>query len=241
MRHEGALDGGCQAGRIGSGTPMRILAFDCATAHLSIAVAIDGAVVARHDEAAARGHGELLLPLIQATLATAGLGFAALDRIGVTVGPGHFTGLRIGLAAARGFRVATGLPVIGVTTLETLAHQVPAAERAGRRVLVCVDSKRAEPYFQIFDDRLRPLAGAVAMLPAAFAVDLPHGAPLIVAGDHGVLPALRMHGHDAIGAAAIHPDAAVVAALAAGRNAGEALNPFYLHPALVTAAAGGAA
>lgn len=216
---------------------MRILAFDCATAHLSIAVAIDGNVVARHDEPAARGHGERLLPLIRVTLDAAGLDVPALDRIGVTVGPGHFTGLRVGLAAARGFRAATGLPVIGVTTLETLAHQVPAAQRAGRRVLACVDSKRAEPYFQLFDDQLRPLGSAAAMLPVAFALDLPRGAPLIVAGDHGVLPALRLHGHQAEAAAATHPDAAFVAALAAGRDAGEALTPFYLHPALVTGAA----
>ena len=217
---------------------MRILAFDCATAHLSIAVVIDGAVAARHDEAAARGHGERLLPLIAATLEQARLAFAQLDRIAVTVGPGHFTGLRVGLAAARGFRAASGLPVIGITTLEALANGVPAEARAGRRVLASVDSKRAEPYFQLFDSQLRELGPPLAATPEAFAAGLAHGEPLVVAGDQAVVPALRARGHQPTVAAIAHPDAAVVAALAAGRAEGAPLSPFYLHPAAVRPAPG---
>jgi tRNA threonylcarbamoyladenosine biosynthesis protein TsaB len=212
---------------------MKILAFDCATGHLSVAVAVDGSVAARHDEPAARGQGERLLPAIQATLAAARLGFADLDRIAVTVGPGHFTGLRVGLAAARGFRVATGLPVIGVTTLEALAHAVAPAERAGRPVLAAVDSKRAEPYFQLFDADLAPLGPPVATTPQDFAASLALRA-LTLAGDEAVRAALAAHGIDVTATAIRHPDAAVVAALAAAREHGEALTPFYLHPAAVT-------
>ncbi len=212
---------------------MKILAFDCATGRLSVAVVVDGRLAARHDEPAARGQGERLLPAIAATLAAAGLGFAGLDRIAVTVGPGHFTGLRVGLAAARGLRFATGLPVIGITTLEALAHGVVAEERTGRPVLAAVDSKRAEPYFQLFDAALAPLGPAVATTPADFAASL-HLRALALAGDPAVRDALAARGIDVALAAVRHPDAAVVAALAAGRDAGEALTPFYLHPAAVT-------
>jgi tRNA threonylcarbamoyladenosine biosynthesis protein TsaB len=212
---------------------MKILAFDCATGHLSVAVSIDGRVAARHEEPAARGQGERLLPAIAATLAAAGLAFGALDRIAVTVGPGHFTGLRVGLAAARGFRVATGLPVIGVTTLEALAHGVAAAERVDRAVLAAVDSKRAEPYFQLFDAALAPLGPPVATTPEDFAAAfaLPS---VLLAGDDAVRAALTARGVDVRPTAVRHPDAAIVASLAAARDVGEALTPFYLHPAAVT-------
>jgi tRNA threonylcarbamoyladenosine biosynthesis protein TsaB len=216
---------------------MNILAFDCATGHLSVAVTVDRRVVARHDEPAARGQGERLLPAIAATLEAAGLAFAALDRIAVTVGPGHFTGLRVGLAAARGFRVATGLKVIGITTLEALAHGVARTERAGRRVLAAVDSKRAEPYFQLFDADLVPLGAAVATTPEAFAAALDiaaAGGGFALAGDPAVLEALVARDIDVQLTAIRHPDAGVVAALASGRDDGLALTPFYLHPAAVT-------
>ena len=212
---------------------MKILAFDCATGHLSVAVAVDGRVAARHDEPAARGQGERLLPAIAATLAAAQLEFAALDRIAVTVGPGHFTGLRVGLAAARGFRVATGLPVIGVTTLEALAHGVAPAERADRPVLAAVDSKRAEPYFQLFDATLAPLGPPVATTPQDFAASFTMPT-VVLAGDEAVRAALAARGVDVRSTVVRHPDAAVVARLAASRDEGEALTPFYLHPAAVT-------
>jgi len=212
---------------------MKILAFDCATGHLSVAVAVDGRVAARQDEPAARGQGERLLPAIAATMTAAGLAFADLDRIAVTVGPGHFTGLRVGLAAARGLRVATGLPVIGITTLEALAHGVAATARADLPVLAAVDSKRAEPYFQLFDRQLAPLGPAVATTPDDFAASLDVSA-LALAGDPTVGAALAARGIAIVMTAARHPDAAVVAALAAGRDEGEVLTPFYLHPAAVT-------
>jgi tRNA threonylcarbamoyladenosine biosynthesis protein TsaB len=212
---------------------MKILAFDCATGHLSVAVAIDGRVAARHDEPAARGQGERLLPAIAATMAAAGMDYAALERIAVTVGPGHFTGLRVGLAAARGLRVATGLPVIGITTLAALAHAVTPAERADRPVLAAVDSKRAEPYFQLFDRDLAALGPAIATTPEAFAAALDVKA-VALAGDAAVAAALTAHGLDIRLTAIRHPDAAIVAQLAALSDRSESLTPFYLHPAAVT-------
>ena len=68
-----------------------------------------------------RGHAEALMPMIAAVMSAAGMEFAALDRIAVTVGPGSFTGLRVGVAAARGIALAAGKPAVGLTTLAALA------------------------------------------------------------------------------------------------------------------------
>ena len=98
---------------------MRILAIDtaleaCAAAVLDTA---QGIVLARESVAMTRGHAEALMPLIARVMEASGGGFDALDRIAVTVGPGSFTGLRVGIAAARGFALATNKPAIGLTTL----------------------------------------------------------------------------------------------------------------------------
>ncbi|MFO1145233.1 MAG: tRNA (adenosine(37)-N6)-threonylcarbamoyltransferase complex dimerization subunit type 1 TsaB [Rhodospirillales bacterium] len=142
-----------------------------------------------------RGHAEALLPLLLATLADAGRGFSDLDLLAVTVGPGAFTGLRIGLAAARGLALATGLPCLGVTTLEAVAAAVPASEAGGRPLLVALDSKRGDVYAQVFIEGEAASEAAVAA-PAGLArllatvPALPAGL-LMVAGDAAaVLPAL---------------------------------------------------
>jgi len=105
---------------------VRILAFDTALGACSAAVWADGLVLARAFEPRSRGHAEALLPMIEAVLAEAGLRLDALDRLAVTVGPGSFAGTRVGLAAARGLALATGLPLVGVTTLEAVAFDLPA-------------------------------------------------------------------------------------------------------------------
>ncbi|MBY6264738.1 tRNA (adenosine(37)-N6)-threonylcarbamoyltransferase complex dimerization subunit type 1 TsaB [Azospirillum sp. 412522] len=205
----------------------------------------DGArVTFRRSPPMARGQAEVLVPLAQEVLAEAGIGFADLDRIAVTVGPGAFTGLRIALAAARGIAVAQGLPVVGVTSFDAIAHGVPAAERAGRFLLVAVDSRRAEPFLQLYDAALAPVGDPAMPDPSAIPGWLdalyPSG-PLLLAGDAaaalvpllaGPLPGGRA---DLVVAAGDGlPDAAVVAALGAVRPAGLAVEPFYLRPPDVT-------
>lgn len=220
---------------------MRILAIDTAAGACSAAVWDDGRVHQRLLEMS-RGHAEALVPLVLATLADAGRGFAELDLLAVTIGPGAFTGLRIGLAAARGLALATGLPCVGVTTLEAVAAAVPASEAGGRPLLVALDSKRADVYAQVFIDRQAATEAAVvspadlarllATVPA-----LPAG-PLAVAGDAAamVLPALAAAGIAAAAATAPgYPLAAHVAAIAARRApaGGDRLlppAPLYLRP-----------
>ena len=110
---------------------MRLLALDTATSACSAALWQDGTVLARHLQPMARGQSEALLPMVAAVMAEAGLAFADLDLLAVTVGPGTFTGIRIGLAAARGLALATGLPLAGIATTEAVAGGHSVARASG--------------------------------------------------------------------------------------------------------------
>jgi len=218
---------------------MIVLGLDTATSGCSAAVWDEGRVTARRAEPMARGQAEALVPMAEAALAEAGIGFDRLDRVAVTVGPGAFTGLRIALAAARGFALAAGLPVVGITTFDAVAHGLPREEREGRTVLVAVDSRRAEPFLQLFGPDLQPVGEPAMFEPAAvpgwLAGLLPAG-PLLIAGDGAGLLAPVLEGRpdtvfaDGPGT----PDAAVVAALGAEREVGLPAQPFYLRPPDVT-------
>lgn len=215
---------------------MQVLAIDSATSACSAALWRDGTVIARRFAAMARGQSEALVPMIAEAMAEAGIGFPALDLLAVTVGPGAFTGIRIGLATARALALASGKPLAGIATPEAVAAAVPEAERAGRTVLAAIDSRRDELWLQAFDANLAPLGEPAALIPER-AADLVAG-PVVVVGDAAdlVLPHLA----DAVASSAPGaPDAAVVAALAAARwPAGRALppEPLYLRPADVTLA-----
>jgi tRNA threonylcarbamoyladenosine biosynthesis protein TsaB len=95
-----------------------------------------------------RGHAEALMPLIAAVMSEANVEFAELDRIAVTVGPGSFTGLRVGVAAARGIALATGKPAVGLTTLAALA--APFFEADETRLLAVIDARHGRVYMQLF-------------------------------------------------------------------------------------------
>ncbi len=217
---------------------MRLLAFDCAGRALSAAVGDDGQVRAARYEELARGHGERLFALIGAVLEESGLDYAALDAIAVTRGPGGFTGVRIGLAAARGLGLAAGLPVLGVTTFALagagLAAAAPAAALAGRTPVAVIDSKRAELFVQV----LKPEAAPFAALPEALAAHLPPG-PLALCGDGApaAATALQATGRDALlPPAAARLDARHLLGLV-GAEVPEATpppEPLYLRPPDVT-------
>lgn len=126
---------------------MLILAFDTSMAACSAAVydSERGTVVASACELMERGHAERLAPMVDEVMLQAGIGYAALHRIGVTIGPGTFTGVRIALALARGFGVALGIPVVGLNSLRAIA-----ANAAGKSVAVAVDARNAEVYAAAF-------------------------------------------------------------------------------------------
>jgi len=213
---------------------VNVLAFDCSASACSAAVLADGKILAYRFAAMSRGQSEALMPMIQDCLAEAGLNWPQIELIGVTVGPGTFTGLRIGLAAARGIAFAGKIPVAGVTTCETVAQAVPEAERLGRTLLAAIDGKRADLFVQAFDDKLVPLTEPDAMM-AEEAAKLAHG-PAIIAGDAGERLAEALPGAALASSSGI-PDARVVARLALARwQAGTALEPtpLYIRPPDVT-------
>src|SRR5438552_111182 len=107
---------------------MRLLAIDTALAACSAAVFdTDTGVIAGESLPMARGHAEALIPMVARVMAAASIGFDAIDRFAVTVGPGSFTGLRVGVSAARGLALAARKPAVGVTTLTAYAAPLLAA------------------------------------------------------------------------------------------------------------------
>src|SRR5579871_6585903 len=129
---------------------MLILAIDTALDACAAAV-LDtgpGRLIAQASQAMKRGHAEALMPLIAQVMKDAGLPFAALDRVAVTTGPGSFTGLRVGLSAARGIALAAGKPVVGVTTLAAYAAPIVSQDGA-RPIISAVDARHDHVYFQV--------------------------------------------------------------------------------------------
>src|SRR5690606_23035390 len=96
-----------------------------------------------------RGHAEALMPLIRRIMHQAGLAFAELDRIAVTVGPGSFTVLRVGISAARGIALAAGKPAVGLSTLAAYAAPLIAADDTVP-VVAAIDARHGHVYFQAF-------------------------------------------------------------------------------------------
>jgi len=140
---------------------MRLLVVDTALG-LCTSAAWDGARTIARSEPMARGHQEALAPLTQAVMAEAGLAFADLDGVGVTVGPGSFTGLRVGLAFAQGLGAALDRPVVGISTLDVLAASIAPD---GRPVAPVIDARRGQVYARLFD-------GAGGIMDAATATPL---------------------------------------------------------------------
>lgn len=128
---------------------MLILAIDTALDACSAAIldTEDSALRAVESLPMSRGHAEALMPVIDRVMTAAGLSFAALDRIAVTVGPGSFTGLRVGLSAARGIGLASGKPVVGVTTLSAFAAPLLSGSSTTPIVSV-IDARHDHVYMQ---------------------------------------------------------------------------------------------
>src|SRR5450631_1708854 len=107
-----------------------------------------GRLIAQESLPMKRGHAEALMPLIARVIKQSGIAFAALDRIAVTTGPGSFTGLRVGLSAARGIALAADKPVVGLTTLAAYAAPV-VSEAAEQPVISAIDARHDHVYFQV--------------------------------------------------------------------------------------------
>jgi tRNA threonylcarbamoyladenosine biosynthesis protein TsaB len=216
--------------------PMYVLAIDTSTSACSAALLDGDAVVAHRLLVMARGQSEALMPMIRAVMAEAAIGFDRLDLLAVTVGPGAFTGLRIGLAAARGLALATGLPLAGVTTTRAVAQAVPIAERAGHTLAVAIESRRDRPWVQMFDADLVPLSDIAARSADEVRALCPGPLRLVGDGAAGLIAGLP----DAVpGTAPGWPDARWVGRVGVDLwRRGVALppQPLYLREADVTVA-----
>jgi tRNA threonylcarbamoyladenosine biosynthesis protein TsaB len=229
-----------------AGVPL--LAFDTATPATTVALALPDEIslTRRHEPAAGErpGHVSELLPLALELLAEAGVDFGQLDRIAVGVGPGTFTGLRIGVATARALAQAHGLPLVGVSTLRSLAAGAvaDAVAAAAPATLAVLDARRGEAFAAAWraqggaDADAEPLLAPAALTPAALAqaaAALPAGT--VAAGDGAVRFRTVLEAAGVVVPAddsAIHRvEAAVHARLAAGMEptAPEAVIPAYLR------------
>jgi tRNA threonylcarbamoyladenosine biosynthesis protein TsaB len=129
---------------------MLILAIDTALDACAAAVLDTDAarIIAQESQPMKRGHAEALMPLIARVMKASGVAFMSLDRIAVTTGPGSFTGLRVGLSAARGIALAAAKPVVGLTTLTAYAAPF-VGENSAHPILSAIDARHDHVYFQV--------------------------------------------------------------------------------------------
>jgi tRNA threonylcarbamoyl adenosine modification protein YeaZ len=156
-----------------------LLAFDTATPLVTVALHDGEDVVAERRSEQRMKHGEQLAPLIESVMTDAGIVRQDLTAIAVGVGPGPFTGLRVGLVTARTLALVLEIPVYGVCSLDVIA--VEAAAAIGTDFVVATDARRKEVYLASYDDQGRRLDGPEVARPADAASDRP------VAGEGGVL------------------------------------------------------
>jgi tRNA threonylcarbamoyladenosine biosynthesis protein TsaB len=212
---------------------MRVLAIDTALEACSVAILdTDHSDLRVHESVLMqRGHAEALMPLIARVLDRAQLAFAALDRVAVTTGPGSFTGLRVGIAAARGIALAAGKPAIGLSTLATFAAPFIAADDT-LPVVVAIDARHDHVYLQVFGPGGRTVvAPRVAPLREALRVSAA-GAPRITGTAANKLAALWPAGERAPTAVEQRsaPNIDWVARLgAAATDTGTPPKPLYLR------------
>ncbi|NHT74518.1 tRNA (adenosine(37)-N6)-threonylcarbamoyltransferase complex dimerization subunit type 1 TsaB [Rhizobiaceae bacterium CRRU44] len=217
---------------------MIVLAIDTAGTACNVAL-YDAARDATLSTAGAdigRGHAERLMGFIDEALEAAGLEMDKVDRIAVTIGPGSFTGIRVGVATARGLGLALGRPVVGISVLQALATSV-LATAPGHPVLIVTDAKREEVYLQTFDAAGQPMAEAEALDVGAARATFATFAGTISGSGASLLR------EDAAAEASERPfdtaDIAVVAKLGAAADPATALpKPLYLRGPDVRSQAG---
>ena len=239
---------------------MKLLALDSSAAACSVALWDDregeagSPIVAHRSKYMERGQSEALIPLVDSVMEETGWIFSDLDRLGVTVGPGSFTGVRVGLAAARGLALAGRLPLVGVTSFEAIAFEAWAGDGDGSNMppdtlLVALSAGRSDLYIQIFARSKIP--GAVfpwrllgppgAAIPEKVPQWFPNEGRVLIAGNGAPLirAALAKREKTLVTTCSLIyaegpslPDAIAVATIAAVRDVEapeSAPAPLYLH------------
>lgn len=222
--------------------PSILLAIETTGSACSAVVMRDGAPLAAEQRDLRHGHAEALMPLIDRVVTAAGIVPSQLEAIAASIGPGSFTGIRVGLAAARGIALAAGARLIGVTTFAAVAAAVPSAGGEST-LLVALDSRREDFYVQLFaPTAVEPLIEPAAILPDQLYEHIARptgGRPLRIAGDAAAAAAAALEGRLAL---ALLPDitadafgvaAAAMRQLRSGQPPPRA-RPLYLRPPDVT-------
>ena len=206
-----------------------ILSIDTCLGASSVAVLDGERVLAAKSEPMTRGHQERIGIIAREVAAEAGVAFSDLTRIGVTVGPGSFTGLRVGLAFAKGLATALSIPCVGVNTLESLAY--------GHRgfVAAVIDARMSQVYIQVFADGVALMAPDALDLGEAAArlAELYSGGPATLAGSGAPLLAPSLPSATVL--TLVAPDPVAVARLAAAKPAPtHSPRPLYLRAPYAT-------
>jgi tRNA threonylcarbamoyladenosine biosynthesis protein TsaB len=212
-----------------------VLALDTALAACSVCLfdAQRDKVIASESAVLGKGHAEALLPMLERVIAKLDGGWGAIDRIGVSVGPGSYTGLRVGIAAARAAALATGRPAIGVTTLAALAAPLLGVSE-DMPIAAAIDARHGNVFFQLFSPEGRPLEepAALSLAEAAERIgDRP--VHLVGSASQALLSVVMQRGGKARAShAEAAPDIVCVAKLAAAADPNaSAPDPVYVKPA----------
>jgi tRNA threonylcarbamoyladenosine biosynthesis protein TsaB len=209
---------------------MKILAIDTALQAVAACVYESGATPeASETIAMQRGHAEALMPLIDRVMAQAEGGFTSLGRVAVTVGPGSFTGLRVGIAAARAIGIACGAPVVGVSTLAALAAPLILDEKPGL-VAAAIDAGHGNVYFAAFGSDGRAIVPP-RVTSVRDAVRLLGGGPVRMAGSGAPMLAIEAwsaHVRAEVAGNTLAPDIVFVARLGLLADQATTARPLYL-------------
>jgi tRNA threonylcarbamoyladenosine biosynthesis protein TsaB len=214
---------------------MLVMGLDTALQRCSVAILKDGDVVGEMSVGMERGHAEHLAPMTAAALQQAGKKITDLDRIGVVVGPGGFTGVRVALSFARGLVIGTAVQAVGVTSLAALAGNVAAMQTppAGTLVAPVIDARRAQVYAALYDAAGETLIEPFVSNPERvleILLDRAGGRSVLTVGSGAhLLPAAPLSWGPS--GASDQINAAVVAGLAAQASlpAGASPAPLYLR------------
>ncbi len=213
---------------------MRILAIDTSCGAASAAI-VEAGRVEPHAVATrkmTRGHAEALAPMIDEVGRQVEGGFASLDRIAVTIGPGSFTGIRVGLALARAMGLALGVPAVGVPTLVAFAAPLLSEPRPGI-IAAAIDARHGAVYFQLFEASGRPLGPSRCDTLRECVRGIGAG-PALLAGDAAGLVAAEAHRSGLpydLAAAADAPDIVAVARIGLALDpAQNPARPLYVKP-----------
>lgn len=216
---------------------MRVLGIDTATRHASIGLYEDNGRLIERTDKATRSHATSALPLIERVLSDAGIGIGDVDAIAVSSGPGAFSGLRIGLSIAKGLACATGARLVGVSTLEALAHV--ARDRRGT-VCTLLDARKGELYaacFEVSPEAVERRSKDAVTTAEALVTRLP--TPCVIVGDAEAAYGAFLRSHLGAGIEFLDfeeygPRGGVVAKLGADAvRAGQTVDPIQLEPVYI--------